>query len=199
MGAVGQFCARTLLLEAGRAVQFGITQDVINEYLSRFLSKSEGAAQLPPDESMDMQITHILINASDGKPRAVFAPDEEVYISIQGESRRPQRNFHIWLTLRRNGVDVLNTYDSDDYPELLDRRKTGSFSYRVRLPGGLVKSGRYTANLGVGVFGVRAIQQLPDVISFSIEEPGAGSQYLGYGPNRPGVLGKVMEWSRDDS
>ena len=97
--ALSTLCARSLLLERGRVVQVGPSNEVIKSYLSR----GQEARALEPDR--DIRITQVVLGKP-GEARVEFETDDFLEITIEAAARSPHEDLSV----------VVQIVDDNQYP-----------------------------------------------------------------------------------
>src|SRR5437773_4140393 len=97
--AVSTLCARSLLLERGRVIKIGPSNEVIRTYLGR----SHEARALEPDR--DIRITAVSLGA-EGDRRVEFKSDEQLEITVEATARSRHDDFSV----------VVQIVDDNQYP-----------------------------------------------------------------------------------
>lgn len=195
MGAINQLCHSALLLENGEMQMRGDATEVVEAYLSKVTDNAGAVCEFEADPSKSLQITRISVCDGEGHTQESFNTNESIHIAFNCECRQALVNSHVWLILRRNGLDLFTSYDTDDNPHLLDKRESGSSEYGVTIPGGLFKAGMYTVSVGTGVFNDHYIESLQDAVNFQIENRQEINLFRGYAEHRPGFLGRTATWT----
>jgi lipopolysaccharide transport system ATP-binding protein len=99
--AVSTLCARGLLLERGRVVEIGPSNEVIRAYLSR------GHETRTLEDGRDIRITEVALGAPEGgATRVQFQTDEFLDITIEAAARTPHEDMSV----------VLQIVDDNQYP-----------------------------------------------------------------------------------
>lgn len=97
--AVSTLCARSLLLERGRVIEIGPSNEVIRTYLGR----SHDARALEPDR--DIRITAVSLGVN-GDRRVEFRSDERLEITVEATARSRHDDFSV----------VVQIVDDNQYP-----------------------------------------------------------------------------------
>ena len=144
MAAVRSLCPRSLVLERGRVVFDGPTDDAVHRYLRlgtmggawvegdqllRFLSGEKLYAPEP-------LVRCLAIGAVDdtGTPRTSFRSDEEITLIVDYECRRQVPGLAVHLDLHGEGGMQLLRAESQDDPEGLHELAPGIYRTRCVLP-----------------------------------------------------------------
>jgi lipopolysaccharide transport system ATP-binding protein len=100
---VSDICERTLLLEKGRTLKIGPTNEVIQEYLNRNLEVRVGA------ECRDIRIKKVGIRGERGE-EGPFTPGDKLFIDIEVFSAVHLRELSISIYIQdSNGYELFNT------------------------------------------------------------------------------------------
>jgi lipopolysaccharide transport system ATP-binding protein len=97
--AVASLCTRSLLLDHGRVVRIGPSNEVIKAYLTR------GAHARAPEPEREIQITKVSLGPS-GSSRVTFGTDEFLDITVEAEARAPREDMSV----------VIQIVDENQYP-----------------------------------------------------------------------------------
>src|SRR5579862_8142106 len=101
---VAEFCQRSLLLERGRTLMTGPTQEVISAYLNRSRSHHEqGAADLP------VAITKVTVRNEEGECSR-FQSGEKAWVDVEITARRRSRKLSVILYI--NNENHENIFDT---------------------------------------------------------------------------------------
>lgn len=191
MGTVTDLCERTLLLEEGRLVSDGPPEQIIAEYLSAGRTAT-GRWRRSPDEETEevVEIRSVDIRGRDGKARAAVPYREPFGIEVGYEVREEMRDLVILIGLTDDRGRLLwVSWDTDTTDWGGRARAPGVYLSTCRIPGRLLRPGRYHLNVAAQVPNVRQIQTLWQVVTFDVS--GVGYDFR---PGRKGVLAPELEW-----
>ncbi|MCR4405504.1 MAG: ABC transporter ATP-binding protein [Anaerolineae bacterium] len=191
MGAITQLCERTLWLDEGRLRLSGLSSDVVAAYLS---SGTEGQATwynpsaAPRDLEVQLKSARVLFG--DNRPTATVDFDSPFRIELTYDVFEPIRDLSVaYQLIDSQGSLVFEAMDTDS-PEWKGRvRQPGRYIATCRVPGYLLKPGRYHLSLVSFVERVKIIERQEGVLTFDVSE-------VGYclNPGRLGVVSPVLEW-----
>jgi lipopolysaccharide transport system ATP-binding protein len=188
-------CHRCLLLEQGRVGASGPPEDVIAGYLRAVETKRGAVFEVPPDESLSLQVLGGRLLDSAGQPRVRFDVFEPIYVEIDYVVRRPVHGQLVNFELKRNGAPLFLSFDTDTAPERLELRAQGTYTSRIAIPTPLLNPATYTVSTNTGLASVSAYQRLTDVLAFDVELLSKPSAFLSFGANRPGQIATMLEWA----
>jgi lipopolysaccharide transport system ATP-binding protein len=102
LNAVAGLCSRALLLDHGRVVQQGPTQDVLHTYLTETRIETDTAAK-------DAYISSFVIRGEHG-PQVSYQAGEAVWIDVEVKANRPCRRLSLTIFLKdENGYGIFDT------------------------------------------------------------------------------------------
>jgi homopolymeric O-antigen transport system ATP-binding protein len=191
MGAVAELCNRAILLEKGRKIADGSVTTVFDEY-TRILGDREheiGFAEVP---GLPVSIVSCRVERRSGTPATSFDIADDVALVVRYVTRESLNGLQLTITLARNMVDLLHTFDTDNLPEI-PIRPSGTYEARCVIPGSFLKAGLYTVRVTTGT-PQQMFQDLFGAISFEVEELTVNTQMKGYRKDRPGLVIAPVEW-----
>jgi lipopolysaccharide transport system ATP-binding protein len=207
LAAVRALCPRALVLEKGRAVFDGPTEDAVHRYLGHMDGQASPAViegeelrlrvakeRLYSDQPF-FECTRISVLDDDGLPCSAFGSDEEIVVAIDYRVFRPIPALRVLVSLTDdNQVPVLRTETIDDPegegPMRLD---PGAYRSTVRLPRGLF--GETELDLNVSL--IAEVNQIVDYAAVAAIE----IRFSGLGGNMRGnaVLRPQLEWRTESA
>jgi len=201
LGAVQSLCSRSILLNKGRVVKIGPTQEVIHTYLhSDDISSAErmweNVRQAPGDDVIRLRSVRVK-NKLD-KTSSEVDIREPVSIEIEYWNLKPGAervaSLHFWNEER---VHLFTSYDVHN----LDWRKRsleiGLIKSICKVPGNFFAEGRISVGIIINTQLPVPIEhvRLHDVISFNISDSFSGDAVRGnFDISWPGVVRPMLEW-----
>ena len=207
LAAVRSLCPRALVLEKGRLVFDGPTEDAVHRYLGN--ASGEAAAAVAEGERLRLHVakerlysdepffecTRISVLDDDGLPCSAFGSDEEIVIAVDYRVFRPIPALRLLVTLSDdNQVNVLRTETIDD--PAADgplRLEPGTYRSVVRLPRGLF--GETELDLNVSL--IAEVNQIVDYAAVATIE----IRFAGHAGNMRGnaMLRPQLEWRTESA
>jgi ABC-type polysaccharide/polyol phosphate transport system ATPase subunit len=133
---ISTLCRRTLWLDHGRAMRYGPSLDVVQEYESFLLQRDRehpAAEHAPPPAQTPVRIRQIEIGDAGEDRRDRFAQGEDVIVKLHIESDDPRQPVHVLVGVHRAADDLqcfaVGTH-ADGLPALSGQR---SYEVAVRL------------------------------------------------------------------
>jgi len=193
MGAVQSLCQWGLLLQDGTSQYFGPVSQALNRYMMQF-EVVDKKTFFPRDTGKPLQILYVGVQESRGLSNDVFEVGETVNIEIQYAVHEQTLGSNVALLLRRNGLEVALTFDTDMHPVMLSKRPLGVHHYLLSIPTVYLKAGYYTADISVGLINKTTIESYHNALSFKLVETITDNSNRGYAEHRPGVIKLPVEW-----
>jgi len=202
LAAVRSLCSRALLLEKGRLLFDGETDEAIERYLGR--GGGRGTAVVEGDRLEERVAKRRLYGAEPlfrcdriavldeaGLPASSFQSDEEIRVAVDYVVLRPVPSFRILLTLTDgNQAPVLRTesVDAVDGPVTLE---PGSYRSEVVVPRGLLGDAQLDLNISL-IAEVNQVIDYAGVVQLDVRFSGHGSNTRGKAYLRP-----LLSWRTD--
>ena len=140
MGAIGQLCDKTMLIENGKLIKFGKTDEVVEKYLS---DPKEVTLERWENEGDKFNNEYF-------KPEKFYISTEEgeIFVNLEGEIRKTTPDLTIGYAIYSEDNTLLYwSYQTDskesDWPEL----KMGGNLIKSKLPTEILNSGIYKLEL----------------------------------------------------
>jgi lipopolysaccharide transport system ATP-binding protein len=202
LAAVRSLCSRALLLEKGRLLFDGDTDEAVERYLGR---GDSGEAAVVEGERLEeraakrrlygseplFRCTRIAVLDEGGLPSGSFRSDEEIRVAVEYAVLRPVPSFRILVTLTDgNQVPVLRTESVDDAdgPVTLE---PGSYRSEVVIPPGLLGDVQLDLNVSL-IAEVNQVIDYSSVVQLDVRFAGHGSNTRGKAYLRP-----LLSWRTD--
>jgi lipopolysaccharide transport system ATP-binding protein len=193
MGAISELCSRAILLDKGRKVADGNVADVINQYSQMTAIKGQYFADEVKDAGRACAITTIRLLNNTGMETGQFDLNETIIIEFEYRVNEKLKGLQLALTVSRNMVDVLHTFESDQLGPV-GTAMPGLYRARHVLPGMFLKAGGYTLSLNLGTPD-KLIHELSSVVRFDIDETSVNTIDKGYRKERTGHVISSGIWS----
>jgi lipopolysaccharide transport system ATP-binding protein len=195
MGAISELCTTAALLHRGKLVSQGAVPQVIEQYSRLTLNEQASGLQFEDDERKPSSVIGVKICNAEGINTNSFDLAEDVIIEVTYKVKRATPGLQLTVTLSRNMIDVLHSFDTDDDVKL-PLREPGLYKATYRIPGMTLKAGSYSASSSLGTPEV-LIQNLEHILAFDIEEWSVNTQSKSYRKERPGLLISPGKWKTE--
>ena len=195
ISSIQNLCTKGIVLNNGRLTFNGSSSEAVQFYLEQSLSNNGAVVQFE-EKNQDIQLLKIEILNAQMIQQSNFDLGDYVYVRIDYQVKSPLKGTNTCLVLKRNGVDVLCSFDCDEDESNLNKIQVGYHSYLVHLPTDILKAGLYSISLDVGLIGIGVIEQYDEVLSFKIHELSEATGLKGYAESRAGMLYKKIEWKK---
>jgi lipopolysaccharide transport system ATP-binding protein len=191
LGAVAELCNRAILLEGGEKLVDGSVTEVLEAY-SHLISGEGHSREFVVDPRLPAAILAVEVTGADGTPATTFDIADEVRITIRFQVRETTPGLQHVVTLARNLVDVVQSFDTDGLSEI-PVREPGIYEAAYHLPAMFLKAGSYTARVAAGTPD-ELLQDVEGAVVFEVEELSANTQLRGYRRDRSGQVISPGTW-----
>jgi lipopolysaccharide transport system ATP-binding protein len=146
LGAVRNLCSRSLLLDGGTLKFDGATSDALAIYESGL---SDLGGKLAPAHFNGPLADRVVLDEvkflQAGGSVTILDPMQKFWIELHGQARRGFAELDLNIALYRDGFHITSLFDTPRASSL----REGSFTSRFEVPGGVLRTGRYTIGIGV--------------------------------------------------
>src|SRR5262245_34686033 len=192
MASIAQICKRTLLFKDGELVLDGDSPSIVSAYLTAGTTACTNWKNPAVNFSDDVKFQFNFINilSVDREPAAVIEFDKGFQVEIGYELVDAIKGLSIvYQILNSRGEVICSTWDSDPHGWRNGHLRTpGRYVATCRVPGGLLRPGRYTLSLG----SCAPEHRLPvhdNLLAFDISAVG-----FHFNENRQGAITPMLEW-----
>jgi len=193
MGAISELCTRAALMHQGRLLSVGDIPNIINKYARLTLNEQVSTVLIPEETSNNISsIFSIKLCNSKGESSTSFDLAEDLLIVIEYKISCEAAGLQLTVTLARNMVDILHSFDTDEELEL-PLRSVGIYRAEYRIPGMCLKGGAYSISVFIGT-AETLLQSLEHIIYFDVEEWSINTHSKGYRKERPGHMISPGKW-----
>jgi lipopolysaccharide transport system ATP-binding protein len=194
-GAVAELCSRAILLENGEKVADGRVPDVLNQYTKLLATHQGQQTELAPDPSLPSSLLRVAVTGPTGESGIAFDLADELTLTVTYQVREKLYGLQIAATLSRNGIPLLQTFDTDNDAEI-QAREPGVYEARFVIPGMFLKAGMYSVDLTLGT-PQQLLQGFDSIAQFDIEEISTNAHMKGYRRDRLGQVIAPGTWETD--
>jgi lipopolysaccharide transport system ATP-binding protein len=201
MDSIRRFCASTILLENGKIIKKGSTEQVINEYIAFHLAtKAEQLWQ----EGLDsyngaVKLFRGFIHDKTRHIRSTFDTTEAIGITMEYEVLKDDTSFTHGINLyNQEHVNVFNSHDTRNAGVAI-KRDRGIYRATAWIPGNLLTEGIFS--VGLALFLPNPLDILvhaQEVLSFEIftdfEKQNARGNYA---DDFPGIVRPLLDWESE--
>lgn len=199
MPAITRLCSRALLLESGRVVMDGATNDVISTYLERSFSAGHSREWLDQGQAPgteELKLMAVSVMREDGSVANTATVAEPVLVKLVYVTTQPSLKFRCAVVFNTQGTCAFATVE----PTETLHDKPGRYTSIVRVPCDLLAEGEYMIN--VSIFTSRGTKQhyvqLQNVVALHVYDPMTGDSARGdYAERLAGVVSPRLEWTSE--
>jgi lipopolysaccharide transport system ATP-binding protein len=150
MGAISEFCDRAILLGGGAIIADGSPEAIIPLYAGDGAGETGKGKYTFDDKGRECWIKSVSFLNSAGEISSTFELVDSVAIQIEYCTKSPLSELQIAVTLAKDGVELIQAFDSDDAPDIMPT-EAGSYLATFQLPSRLLKEGQYSIRIMAGL------------------------------------------------
>ncbi|MCO6451798.1 MAG: ABC transporter ATP-binding protein [Caldilineales bacterium] len=195
MPAITRLCPRSVLLENGRLVKDGPSEQIVAYYLS---GGAQNAAVKVWEEAeapgtAEIKLTSLSLVRENGQMASVVSVEDELHLRIGYRSYDTDLPLRCAARFYTQGACAFASVE----PRETIRSKTGDYYSTVTIPPNLLSEGEYT--VGVSLFASRGRKthyvREDDLIAFQVMDPINGTSARGdYTEPFVGVMRPMLQW-----
>jgi len=197
LGAVNQLCERTILLENGKIIADGYSQDIVNAYLSSLDSEITNRGELTWDSAdqapdcEEIRLGSVQLLNYKGKTINTFKVNEPIYVRVTYQVKKILRGMRIVFLLSTQEGEV--AFASTDQNMRQAELDPGHYRSVIRIPENLLNTRKYYLQLHFGIPGIKILIPKREYLSFTcVGSTKHGSHFT---EKWPGVVAPAVEWS----
>lgn len=178
MAAIKSLCRRTILLNNGRMIDDGPTDEVVARYLNSGVNtaaerKWENLANSPGDETVRLIAIRALNEK--GEVSTGFGVQEPFTIEIEFVVLREGSTIDNFITFfNDSGTKLLFTLDNSDIKWHNQKRPKGHYCVVCHIPANLFNEGMIFVDVGIATYPIVTRAVVKQAIVFHIYDPGYG-------------------------
>lgn len=200
MSAITRLCDRAILLESGKLIADGNTEDIVGLYLENVVSAGSTKEWQTTDEAPGTdELRLISVKAADpeGKSTPTYDIEKPLRIDIEYHVSKPGMKFRCAAILSMQGNVVFSTIEQVEN----ERENAGRYRSTVTIPGNMLSEGEYT--VGISIFASKGVKSRyvleNDVIAFQVYDPITGNSARGdYAERIGGVVRPLLPWTYEE-
>lgn len=191
MSAVRNLCSKSILLEDGKLIEEGETEEVIKNYLS--LENSEKLITFFKGSEIENQNFVLKSISIDSIPPFSMSSEINIIISLNVIGDISNYDFTINL-LTKDETIVFVSSTGENPVNIFDSTESGNISVRVTIPKSLLNAMEYSLNLLVIQNRSRLIKKFESVLSFEIQDIKQDNRYSF--AKRKGLVHPILKWEK---
>lgn len=185
MGAIDSLCSRAILLQNGKMMDDGLTQQVINKYFS--LSKFETSLVFSNKENKQAFFSSLSLSNIDNEQKDEFFFNEKIVVNISVQLNNLIKNHILAVVLANNYNSRISVFFKD-----ISHFSLGENNIQLVLPSSIIAPGNYFFHFFLYRPDDRIIDKLENMCPFQVFDNGVIHSHL-YGGNY-GFFVANAEW-----
>jgi lipopolysaccharide transport system ATP-binding protein len=203
MAAVQRLCQRTILLDQGKVVNDGATQEVVQHYLGSGLNTCAERVWDSIESAPGGNVVRLrAVRAKNGKGEitAEFNIQEPIHIEVEYSVLQDSSAFEEFFRFyNESGVLLFSSYNNLNPAWRNRKRQAGLYRSACRVPGNLLSEGNINVWAAVATMPHTVHARQIDAVTFHVFDPGSGGvrgDYTGEWTKR-GLLRPMLEWETE--
>lgn len=173
MGSIRRLCTRSIMLQQGKIVMDGKTNDVIEEYLSGGDTQAERMAVFSKgliSKDNTFKLNSVFIVDNNDSTSSILTNDKDIFIKLNYDIDQPIRNLRVIFTLYAgSGDEIFYTSDYLFFDKSI-ARPAGNYESMCKIPGNFLNAGKYYIRVSVDVPKDRVLIPVTETIGFTVSE-----------------------------
>lgn len=194
MSAIKNLCQSCILLNSGKMIMKGKTDDVINRYLNDYVGNERKIFQVKKNhQKKSMYLSDIGIFNTDGNSNSIFSVDEKIIIDLVFQIHSLIPGVYGYLKFSHlDGTNILVSLSNDNNDDPFSKLDIGKSTIRVTIPPRTLGAGDYSIYL--------SLASAQNLDGFIIDVPGEVGHFTlndfntMRGNDREGYLSTVLDW-----
>lgn len=198
MDSIRKFCPQTILLNEGRLITKGNTEQVIGEYVSKHL-QTKAEMEWPggyASHNGEVMLKKSYLHNGNGAINSRFDTTENIGITLEYEVMKDDTVFtHGINVYNQENVNIFNSHDVTSALRT-EKRKKGTYKATAWIPGHLLPEGLFT--IGIALFLPNPVDILVHVQEALVLEVftdfSKQSARGNYADDFPGIVRPLIQW-----
>ena len=176
LAAISNLCKRAVLLEKGKMVSIGLTNEVLSVYLNSQVVDHNGDIDLSDPnralrrnsfENSNFKWTHAQVINSKGDFTTAIFLKEPFSIILKGRLETATEDLVVGFGFTSKlGFPIFNSHSIDS--KIQQSYSSGEVVFKIDFPENYLGPGQYTIDLGAN--GTKTVDWIPEAINLSIEQ-----------------------------
>jgi lipopolysaccharide transport system ATP-binding protein len=197
MAAVKSLCTHAIVLEHGKTVFEGNTDEAVDFYLNNERMKSNTGIvnyNIGDLGNSEMQLLQVSVNDKTNRIRTTYLQSEAIHVNIIFLAKTEVKGMRFNLTVKNSYGDIAFATSSHELTKT--GVKEGEHKLKLVIPAFLLNKMQYTLTINCGIPGNSVLIEAFDALFIDIEgENAGGSTYI---EKWPGLVSPKIEWTIDE-
>jgi len=193
MAAIRGLCHKAILMEGGREILVDETNRVVSRYLDGIIGENSFSFTPKVDRSIPFQISNLKVTDKSGRTKGGFSMFEDIYLHVGYIVRENLTGSIAAFTLKRDGLPLLVSFDTDLDQKKFTQRQKGAFESQIIIPGNLLKPGVYSIDFSTGFSHGNILNRADNAINFEVRND-ADSTHYSFDKDRKGLISLPLKW-----
>lgn len=196
LSAIRSLCKKTILLDGGKIIKYGPTEEVINFYLNQNESRLNKAEyqHVKLEGSTNSDVVDLLsarLLNKDGLVCSDFGSVDDIFVEINFKIKEVIEGFLVdFYILNEENVVIFISSDNDRNQYTGKKRIPGKYSDVCRIPANFLNVGKYFITIGGRVPNIKQHFIATDALMFEVKSNGGPTSI----ESRSGVIYPDLDW-----
>ncbi len=196
LSMIRALCNKCVLIDHGKIMKYGETEEVIEEYISKkavlnFISHAEFEEDPAKDSA---QVYRLCLKNQEDEECDNFEIFEPIRLEAEIEIKKHLIGVALGFSVYKNQGAVCHSFDTDIDSHLLRCRNPGRYITIVEIPS-LLKAGNYVLDFTICRPGLDGIDYKKNILTFSVEEKTIDTSMCSYSTRRDGHFAARQQWT----
>ncbi|OGH84939.1 MAG: hypothetical protein A2493_01825 [Candidatus Magasanikbacteria bacterium RIFOXYC12_FULL_33_11] len=176
--AIKSLCKKSILLDGGKVIKYGLTEDVANYYLADNEKKIDNAEYYPVElnnivKDSKVNLLSVRLLNKEGLVCSSFGSINDIFVSIDYEIKEDINGFLVdfYISNEQNAVIFISS-DNDRNQFTGKKRISGKYNSICKIPGNLLNVGKYSVTVGGRVPNIKQYFIVRDALMLHIQSNG---------------------------
>lgn len=170
MAAVKRLCTKGVLLDKGKLAYYGDVEEAVHHYVKGMGAANQFKVEFALNEKISFTILDVEVCSDSGREDGLFLLGDKIKVKVKYRVNEDVKGSNIDCLVKKDGVEVFRTWDTDLNEELLYSRTKGDYISEFTLPE-FLNYGTYSLSFSTGKSGVGVFERKEDCIIFDIVNP----------------------------
>ncbi|HLG03368.1 MAG TPA: ABC transporter ATP-binding protein [Bacteroidia bacterium] len=160
MGSVAQLCPKSILLEKGRILSEGRTEQVIDKYIHESRLSGDTYSNAEPHPGQDIRIASVFLSDPEGNQKNYFTTKEPVILNFRLAIMHHEEEYSLFVT-------ILNKFKN---PVFTAETKITGEEYRLKIHDNFLTDGIYSIAAVVHIVPYKRSDAVNDICTFQVSD-----------------------------
>jgi lipopolysaccharide transport system ATP-binding protein len=196
LSMIRALCNKCVLLDHGRVVKYGGTEEVIDQYINQKASTDLVChVEYENNPSLEQaQVSRLSLKNQSGEDSTDYEIFEPIRLEVEYVIKKPLVGVALGFSLYKNQGTVCQSFDTDVNFNLLNKREPGRYIATVDIPA-ILKAGNYVIDFTICRPCLDDIDYKKNALTFTVDEKVIDTSMCSYSTQRDGQFAARQQWN----